>query len=104
MIWLCRIAKRSLAILQQAIAKHNMLAILATSYRLNRNDRVSSFVGLGRVNSVFSHVSLILVATFSIFVKSLLTNFLALVHRTCAPMFLEQNTWVSQSKTLMGTW
>jgi hypothetical protein len=34
--------KRSLAILQQPIAKH-MLAILATFYRLNRNDRVSSF-------------------------------------------------------------
>ncbi len=42
MIWLCRIAKRSLAILQQPIAKL-MLEILATSYRLNRNDRVSSF-------------------------------------------------------------
>jgi hypothetical protein len=41
-IWLCRIAKRSLAILRQPIAKH-MLAILATSYRLNRNNRVSSF-------------------------------------------------------------
>ncbi len=42
MIWLCRIAKRLLAILQQPIAKH-MLASLATSYCLNRNDRVSSF-------------------------------------------------------------
>jgi hypothetical protein len=41
-IWLCLIAKCSLAILRQPIAKH-MLAILATSYRLNRNDRVSSF-------------------------------------------------------------
>ncbi len=41
-IWLCSIAKRLLAILQQPIAKH-MLAILATSYCLNRNDRVSSF-------------------------------------------------------------
>ncbi len=104
MIWLCRIAKRLLAILQQAIAKHNMLVILVTSYRLNRNDRVSSFVGLGGVNNVFSHVSHILVATFSIFVKSLLTNFLALVRCTCAHMFLEQNTWVSQSKALVGTW
>jgi hypothetical protein len=63
-----------------------------------------AFIGLGGVNNVFLHVSLILVATFSIFVKSLLTNFFVLVHRTCAPMFLEQNAWVSQSKTLVGTW
>ncbi len=63
-----------------------------------------AFVGLGGVNNVFSHVSLILVATFGIFVKSLLTNLLALVHHTCAPMFLEQNAWVSQSKMLVGTW
>jgi hypothetical protein len=41
-IWLCRIAKRSLAILQQPIAKH-MLVIFATSYRLSGNNRVSSF-------------------------------------------------------------
>jgi hypothetical protein len=41
-IWLCRIAYPSLAILRQPIAKH-MLAILATSYHLNKNDRVSSF-------------------------------------------------------------
>ncbi len=47
------------------------------------------------VNNVFSHVSLILVATFSVFAKSLLTSFLALVLRTCAPMFLVQNAWVS---------
>jgi hypothetical protein len=96
-------AKRLLAILQQPIAKHK-LAILATSYCLNRNNRVSSLVGLGGVNIVFSHVSLILVATFSIFVKFLHTNFLVLVHRKCAPMFLEQNVCVSQSKTLVGTW
>jgi hypothetical protein len=63
-----------------------------------------AFIGLGGENNVFSHVSVILVATFSIFAKSLLTNFLALVHRTCAPMFLEQNAWVSQSKTLVGIW
>jgi hypothetical protein len=93
-IWLCCIAKRLLAILRQPIAKH-MLTILATSYRLNRNDRVVAFIELGGVNNVFSHVSLILVAPLSIFAKSLITNFLALVHRTCAPMFLEQNTWVS---------
>ncbi len=41
-IWLCCIAKCLLAILRQPIAKH-MLAILATSYRLNGNKRVSSF-------------------------------------------------------------
>ncbi len=41
-IWLCFIAKCSLAIWQQPTAKH-MLSILATSYCLNRNDRVSSF-------------------------------------------------------------
>ncbi len=63
-----------------------------------------AFVGLGGVNNAFSHVSLTLAATFSIFAKLLLTNFLALVHRTCAPMFLEQNAWVSQGKTLVGTW
>jgi hypothetical protein len=84
-----------------------------------------AFIGLGGVNNVFSHVSLIFVATSSIFAKSLLTNFFApfsaaqesdfssrfsyhwrskLVHCTCAPMFLEQNTWVSQSKMLLGTW
>ena len=63
-----------------------------------------AFVGLGGVNNVFSHVSLILVATFNIFAKLLLTNILALEHRTCAPMRLEQNAWVSQSKMLVGTW
>jgi hypothetical protein len=63
-----------------------------------------AFVGLGGVNNVFPHNSLILVATFSIFAKLLLTNFFALVHFTCAPMFLEQNAWVSQSKSLVGTW
>ncbi len=59
LIWLCRIAKCSLAILQEPIAEH-MLAILTTSYHLNGND----FIGLGGVNNVFSHVSLILFATF----------------------------------------
>jgi hypothetical protein len=54
-----------------------------------------AFIGLGGVNNVFSHVSLILVATFSIFAKSLLTNFFMLVHCTWAPIFLEQNVWVS---------
>ncbi len=63
-----------------------------------------AFFGLGGVNNFFSHVSLILVATSSIFAKSLLTSFLVLVHCTRAPMFLVQNAWVSRSKTLMGTW
>jgi hypothetical protein len=40
-----------------------------------------AFVGLGGVNNVFSYVSLNLVTTSSIFAKSLLTNFLALVYR-----------------------
>jgi hypothetical protein len=61
-----------------------------------------AFVGLGGVNNVFSHVSLILVATSSVFAKSLLTSFLALVHRTCAPMFLDQNVWVSQKQDACG--
>jgi hypothetical protein len=52
-----------LAILPHPIAKHT-LAIVATSYCLKRNDRVSSFIGLERVNYIFSHVSLILAATF----------------------------------------
>jgi hypothetical protein len=41
-IWRQVIAKCTLVIWQQPIAKHS-LAILATSYRLNRSDRVSSF-------------------------------------------------------------
>ncbi len=41
-IWLCFIAKCILAIRWHPIAKHT-LAILATSYHLNRNNRVSSF-------------------------------------------------------------
>jgi hypothetical protein len=41
-IWLSLIAKCLLAIWRQPIAKH-MLAISATSYCLNRNNRVSSF-------------------------------------------------------------
>ena len=91
--WRWTIAKCSQAFI--TIAKH-WLAILATSYRLNRIDRVLvAFTGLEGVNSVFSHVSLILVTTSSIFAKSLLTSFLALVIRTCAPMFLVQNAWVS---------
>jgi hypothetical protein len=62
-IWLYLIAKCTLAIWRQPITKY-MLAILATSYHLNRNNRVSSFIRLEGVNYVFSHVSFILVATF----------------------------------------
>jgi hypothetical protein len=52
---------------------------------------------------MFSHMFLlILVAPFSIFAKSLLTSFLALVHHTCDPMFLEQNVWVSQKQDACG--
>jgi hypothetical protein len=77
---------------------------------------------------MFSHIFLIfqsLLSYSSIFAKSLLTNFFVpflaaqdsdfssrflyhwhskLVRHTCAPIFLAQNAWVSQSKTLMGTW
>jgi hypothetical protein len=100
-----------MAILQQPIAKY-LLAILATSCRLNEIIELVAFIGLGGVNNVFSHVSLIFVATSCIFATLLLTNFFALlsaalesnflsrflypwhsklVHRTCAPMFLAQN-------------
>jgi hypothetical protein len=41
-IWQHQIVKCTLAIWQQPITKHS-LAIMATSYRLNRNDRVNSF-------------------------------------------------------------
>ncbi len=77
-----------------------------------------AFIGLEGVNNVFSHVSIILVATFlfSVFAKLLLTDFFVpflaaresdllfhfsylwhskLVCCTCTPMFLAQNTWVS---------
>jgi hypothetical protein len=77
---------------------------------------------------MFSHMFLLfllLLSYSSIFAKLLLTDFFApflaaresnflsrflchwhseLVRRTCTPMFLAQNVWVSQSKTLVGTW
>ncbi len=79
-IWLCFIAKYTLAIwghpiakwtlanLRQPITKHS-LAILATSYCLNRNDRGSSFYKTSRGSKIcfltcfsyFSHYFLILV-------------------------------------------
>ncbi len=123
-IWHYFIAKCTRAIWWHLITKQT-LAILATSYCLNRNDRVSSFYW---TNYIFSHVSLILVATFLILVFSkncyslislrlsrLHGNLIScpvflylwhseLVHCTCAPMFLEQNMWVSWNKMLVGTW
>jgi hypothetical protein len=118
MIWQCRIAKRSLAILQQPIAKH-MLAILANSYRLSGNNRASSFYWTRGSKQCFLTCFSYFSCYFCIlvfFAKSLLTNFFAsflaaqesnfssrfsyhwhyeLVRRTCAPMFLAQNEWVS---------
>jgi hypothetical protein len=90
---------------QPLIAKTEMIDLVA-------------FDGLEGVNYVFSHVSLIIVATFlfSIFAISLLTNLFApflaawesnfssrflylwhfeVVRLTCAPIFLAQNAWVS---------
>ncbi len=129
MIWLCLIAKpkHSLAILRQPIAKH-MLAILATSHCLNRNDRVSSFYwSRGSKQcfltcfSYFSCYFLILVFSQNCYLLIFFAPFLAageskfssrfsyhwhskLVRCTCAPIILAQNPWVFQSKTLVVTW
>jgi hypothetical protein len=75
-IWRQFIAKCMPAIWRHPITLHT-LAILATSYCLKRNDRVSSFFWTRWSKLCFSHVSLILVTTFlfSVFVKSLLTKF-----------------------------
>jgi hypothetical protein len=62
-IWQSCIAKCTRAIWGHPIAKHT-LAILATSHRLNSDDRVSSFSWTRGSKLCFSHVSLILVATF----------------------------------------
>ncbi len=66
-IWLCYIAKCTLAIWRYSIAKYS-LVILSTSYCLNRNDRVSSFyqtrgskLCFPTCFSYFSHYFLILV-------------------------------------------
>jgi hypothetical protein len=61
-IWRSCIAKSTLAIWHYFIAKCTR-AILATSYRLNRNNIVSSFYETRGSKLCFSHVSLILVAT-----------------------------------------
>jgi hypothetical protein len=126
-MWLCLIAKCLLAIWQQPIAKH-MLAILVTSYRLNRNDRVSSFYWTRGSKlcflTCFSYFSryfhilvflqnrylLILFAPFSAARESNFSSRLSyhwhskLVQHTCTPVFLAQNAWVSRSKTLVVTW
>jgi hypothetical protein len=75
-IWLDLIAKCMLTIWQHPITKHT-LAILATSYCLNRKDRVSSLYWTSGSKLFFSHVSRILAATFlfSVFANLLLTNF-----------------------------
>jgi hypothetical protein len=117
-IWQHLIAKCMLAIWQQPIAKH-LLAILATSYRLNRNDRVSSLNKTRGSKLCFRTCFSYFSRCFHILVflqKSLLTNFFLpflaaresnfssrfsylwhsdLVCRTCTPMFLAQNAWVS---------
>jgi hypothetical protein len=134
-IWLCFIAKYTLAIWRhpiakcmlaiwwQPIAKHS-LAILATSYCLNRNDRVSSFYQTRGSKlcfltyfSYFSRYFHILVFLWICYLLVSLRPFLAsresnslsrfsylwhyeAVRCTCAPIFLAQNAWVSQSKTL----
>ena len=123
MIWLYFIAKCLLAILQQPIAKHTM-AILATSYRLNRNNRVSSFYWTRGSKqcfltcfSYFSCYFLILVFLHNCYLLILLRPFLAIwesdflpcflylwhcevVDHMCAPKFHAQQCGVSQSKTI----
>ncbi len=75
-IWRYFVAKCTLLIWQHPIAKH-MLAILATSYCLNRNDRVSSFYWTRGSKlcflTCFSYFSRYFFS--SIFAKTLLTNF-----------------------------
>jgi hypothetical protein len=102
-----------------------MLAILATSYCLNRIDRVSSFYWTRGSKlcfltcfSYFSCYFLILVFLRNRYLVILFAPFLAawesdfsscflyhwhskLVRCTCAPIILAQNVWVSQSKTLV---
>jgi hypothetical protein len=125
-IWHYFIAKCMLATWQHSIAKHTP-AILATSYCLKRNDIVCSFYWtrgsklcfLTRF-SYFSCYFLILVFLQNCFsLISLRLSWLQgnpisrpvflylwhseLVRHTCAPIFLAQNAWVSQSMTLAGT-
>ncbi len=125
-IWQSLIAKYSLA-----IGVHELLNAcwwFGDTLSLNRNDRVSSFYWTRGSKlcslthfSYFSCSFLILVFLrnrYSLIVSHLFplhSNpishpvFLYLWHskvvrHTCAPIFLAQNVWVSQSKMLMGTW
>jgi hypothetical protein len=63
-IWLYRIARRSLAILQQPIAKHVCWQFWQPLIAQPETIELVAFIRLGGVNNVFSHVSLILVASF----------------------------------------
>ncbi len=126
-IWHKFIPKCKLAMWRHPIAKHT-LAILAISYRLNRNNRVSSFYWTRGSKlcflTCFAYYScyfLILVFLQNCYSliylrlswlhgnpsSHLVFLFLwhsKLVHHTCAPIFLAQTTWVSRSKMLTGTW
>jgi hypothetical protein len=117
-IWRYFIAKCMLVIWRHPIAKHT-LAILATSYCLNRNNRVSSFCWTRGSKlfffTWFSYFSqFILILEFSQNFYSLISSRLSwlhgnpisrpfflfvwnseLVRRTCATIFLAQNVWVS---------
>jgi hypothetical protein len=125
-IWGYLIAKCTWAIWRHPIAKHT-LAILATSYHLNRNNRVSSFYWtrgskLCFLTRFFYFSCYFLILVFLQNCYSLIPSHLSwlhgnqiscpiflylwnseLVHRTCTPIFLAQNAWVSRSKMLMGT-
>jgi hypothetical protein len=121
------IAKCMLAIRQHPISRHT-LAVFATSYCLNRKDRVSSLYWIrGSKLCFLAHFSYFgcyfLILVFSQNCYLLISSRLSWLHgypiscpiflyfwhskvvrRTCAPIFLAQNAWVIQSKTLMGTW
>ncbi len=122
------VAKCTLAIWQHPMAKHT-LAILATSYCLNRNDRVISsfywtrgsklcfltcfsyfscyFPILVFLRSRYLLISLRLSWLHGILISHPVSLYLwhsELVCHTCAPIFLAQNAWVSLSKMLVGTW
>ncbi len=117
-IWHDFIAKCMLAIWRHPFVKHT-LVILATSYCLNRNNRVSSCYWT-RVSKLcfltcFSYFSCcFLIQLFLQNCYSLISSCLSwlhrnlisclvflylwhpeLVHRTCVPIFLAQNVWVS---------
>ncbi len=98
-VWRYFIAKWVMAIWQHPIAKH-MLAILATSHCLNRNDRVSSFYWTRGSKlcflTCFSYFSRYLFS--SIFAKSLLTNFFAPFLAAWESDFLSRFSYLWHSK------